>query len=457
MIRRLLFANFRNVYRLSRWSRQRLTPLGATFAGALVATGVFAIDTRQTLAFQVAALLCALLLLAAAASLWFRPRLAIRRRLPRFATAGVPLAYGLHVRNHGSRVERDLQLLDHLEAPLPAFGEFLAAARRDTHNWFDRFVGYPRWLEMAQRRRGANIDIVTMPTLPSAEEIELRVPMMPTRRGYVRFEAVSVLRPDPLGLVNAIRRYPMAESLLVLPARYPAPRVRFSGRRRYQPGGEGLASSVGDSQEFASLRDYRPGDPMRHIHWRSWARTGKPVVKEFQDEFFDRNALVLDTCAGCDDPAVFEEAVSVAASFACADYGPDALLELLLVGPGAVQLTAGRGLADTADLLEVLACVEARSDQPFERLADRVVAQLPRLSSVVCVLCAWDEPRRRLIRRLAAHALQGIAVVVYRGPVNPLEGDTLAAEGLRLVPLELGRALDALRALDTPARLGAAA
>ena len=45
----------------------------------------------------------------------------------------------------------------------------------------------------------------------------------------------------------------------------------------------------------SSLRDYRPGDPLQRVHWKSFARTGRPVVKEYQDEFFERHALVLDT------------------------------------------------------------------------------------------------------------------------------------------------------------------
>ena len=64
---------------------------------------------------------------------------------------------------------------------------------------------------------------------------------------------------------------------------------------RYQEGGVALAANIGRSEEFVSLREYRHGDPVRHIHWRSWAKTGKPIVKEFEDEFFVRHALVLDT------------------------------------------------------------------------------------------------------------------------------------------------------------------
>ena len=65
--------------------------------------------------------------------------------------------------------------------------------------------------------------------------------------------------------------------------------------RRYQPGGIPLASEVGDSLEFVGTREYREGDPPRKIDWRSYARLGRPVVKEYQEEYFSRIALVLDT------------------------------------------------------------------------------------------------------------------------------------------------------------------
>src|SRR2546430_12423661 len=48
---------------------------------------------------------------------------------------------------------------------------------------------------------------------------------------------------------------------------------------------------------------------LRRVHWRSAARVGRPVVKEYQDEFFVRHALVLDTFAERAESDVFEEAV----------------------------------------------------------------------------------------------------------------------------------------------------
>src|SRR5258706_610977 len=109
-------------------------------------------------------------------------------------------------------------------------------------------------------------------------------------------------------------------------------------------------------EEFVSLRDYRSGDPMRRIHWKSYARVGRPVVKEYLDEFFVRHALVLDTFTTHLGDPVFEEAVSVAASIAISMQTQESLLDLMFVGPEAYCFTAGRGLAHTEQLLEGLAC-----------------------------------------------------------------------------------------------------
>src|SRR5690606_34015254 len=99
----------------------------------------------------------------------------------------------------------------------------------------------------------------------------------------------------PFGVFRSLRKLALPQSLLILAKRYPIPPFELPGTTKYQQGGVSMASSVGESEEFVSLREYRPGDPLRHIHWKSYAKIGKPIVKEFQDEFFVRHALILDT------------------------------------------------------------------------------------------------------------------------------------------------------------------
>jgi uncharacterized protein (DUF58 family) len=205
---------------------------------------------------------------------------------------------------------------------------------------------------------------------------------------------------------------PLPQTALILPKRYPLPPIALPGTMKYQEGGVALAASVGQSDEFVSLRDYRAGDPYRHIHWRSWARAGKPVVKEFEDEFFVRHALVLDTFTDHQHGEVFEEAVSVAASFVCTIQTQESLLDLLFVGPQSYCFTSGRGLGHAEQMLEVLASVRPCRDQPFDALELLVFTHISSLSGCICVLVAWDEERRKFVEKLLRLGVPVIVLVI---------------------------------------------
>jgi uncharacterized protein (DUF58 family) len=172
---------------------------------------------------------------------------------------------------------------------------------------------------------------------------------------------------------------------------------------------------VGESEEFVSLRDYRPGDPLRRIHWKSWAKTGKPIVKEYQEEFFVRHALILDTFQKTGYSKVFEEAVSIAASFAYSIQAQDSLLDLMFVGPDAYCFTSGRGLAYIDKMLEVLASVSACRNRPFNVLPPLVMERASLLSGCICILISWDEERKRFIGQLKELGVPLLVVVVTEG------------------------------------------
>jgi uncharacterized protein (DUF58 family) len=201
-----------------------------------------------------------------------------------------------------------------------------------------------------------------------------------------------------------------------VPKCYSLPPLALSGARRYQQGGVALASSVGDSEEFVSLRDYRPGDPLQRVHWKSFARLGYPVIKEYHDEFFERHALVLDTFAGKASPEAFEEAVAVAASFAATVDTQECLLDLMFVGQETFCFTAGRGQLQAQQLLEVLAVVTPHPGGDFAVLASSVRANRAALSSVILVLLSWDEARRQLASALQATGLRVLALLVADKP-----------------------------------------
>jgi len=216
------------------------------------------------------------------------------------------------------------------------------------------------------------------------------------------------------------------------------PPLSLPGTRRYQPGGITLASSVGDSEEFLSLREYRPGDPLKRIHWRSWARAGKPIVREYQDEFFVRHGLVLDTFVDASTP-VFEEAVSVASSFAASVQTQDSLLDLMFVGTETYVFTAGRGVGHVDGMLEVLAEVRPCRDRDFGALHRLVVERHGLLSGLVCVFVGWDDMRRALVDHLRALGVSSLVLVVSEDAT--LDAELEAAGVRRLAPGRIAEGL----------------
>lgn len=415
MFRRWLLRNFRVVYRLDRAFRRRFTAAGYLVLAGLVAALVVGINTRLNLASQLFTWLLALLLLSIGSGLGRRPRLQLQRHLPSCATVQVPLRYQLRLANPGPRWQRDWQVLDELQDTWPSVTEFQRC--RDpadaARNPFDRYIGYPRWLWLVQGQRGADSEPVAMPAIPPGGTIEVTVELTPRRRGWLYWQGYCLSRNDPLGLYRALHRTADPARLLVLPKRYPLPPRRLHGGRLYQPGGVTLAATAGDAEEFYALREYRTGDSLRSIHWKSWAKTGRPIVRETRPEYFTRHALMLDTALppGSDD-TLFEEAVAVAASFACVLDTREALLDLLFVGTQAYQFTAGRGLDSGAGLLKILACVQAAPEQPFAALHAAVLERADQFSSGVLVLLTWDTDRRALVQQLRQRRIQTLTLVL---------------------------------------------
>ena len=404
MFGRILYNNFRVIYRISLWTRRRFTPAGILFLGCAIGSGIFGIDTRQTLAFQLFSLSASIILISMLAVFTFRGKFSIRRQLPEFGTVGENLSYKLVIENRGRRRQRDLVLFDELESPVPDYKEFRITRdpRDKDRNWFDRKVGYPRLMGIIQKKRGGSVMPVIMDDLPPGDSAVFNTSLMPIRRGYLNFNRTCITRPDPFGIYRAIINKKNEDSLLVLPKRYRMPMINLRGKRKYQKGGLSQAGSVGDSQEFISLRDYVPGDPMKAIHWRSYAKLGHPVVKEFHDEFYVRQGLMLDTFVEDNSDNKFEEAVSIAASLTVSLNVQDALLDLMFVGTEAYRFTSGRGLGMTENMLEILACVTPCFTEPFSRLENLLMQYTPDTSGLICIMLDWDDKRKELLKRIQA-------------------------------------------------------
>lgn len=411
---RALYRLFPLAARLSRTLELRFTSGGRLLLGVLITAAILGIDIGQTLAYQLAVLAFALLVLSIVMSLRWRPQLRVRRVLPNMITHGLASHYWLEITNHGRAAEHELTVQDNLiEPPLP-LARFQAMRDSETgsaNNWFDRAIGFPRWVALRRRERGADLIAVTVPPIAPGATVRVRIELTALRRGWLRFASLRVMRPDPLGLCRARTKIVLPEQLLALPRRHPLPRIRLHSQRRYQPGGLSLALAVGDSQEFAALRGYQPGDPRRHIHWRSFAKTGELIVKQYQDEYFDRHALVVDTRLAA-SPQCFEAVLEVAASVVGGSRAQDSILDLVIAGSDVLELHAGRGLGDSLRALCFLAEAVAMPGDDFASLAAVLRTRVARLASVIVVFGRYDDERHALVTELRARGLPCLCLLV---------------------------------------------
>jgi uncharacterized protein (DUF58 family) len=232
--------------------------------------------------------------------------------------------------------------------------------------------------------------------------------------------------------------------LLVLPGFHPLTDLSVPVSTRHQPGGVALTSNVGESPEYIGNREYVPGEPVRRIDFRAWGRLGKPVVREFQEEYYCRVAVVLDThvtpqktwagmatkwgdawyMPGEDGPETFAEleaAVSLTAAIADSLSRGEYLIDLFAAGPELYVFQAGRHVAHLENLLEILACVAPCRENHFAAITPRIAEELGQISTVICVLLDWDESRRQLARAVVEAGCELKRILVRdRPPTLPV-------------------------------------
>ncbi len=431
---------------VTRWLRRRFTTIGFAVLIAMSVT-LGTANHEQTMGFPAFLVLATVLLIALATAPFFRLRFTVSRQVPPLVTAGTPFTMQVHLTHASRHTQSGLAYSEELREPLLTTNDVINQLR-EVLTWRPQF-GAKTYL--VRSTRAARCAPVMLPSIGPGATCTVAVSLTAWRRGPLQLSAGLVMRTDPLGIFRAFSRAASNDApptILVLPARFPLPPLTLLGQSREQSEGTALATGIGQADEFVALRDYRRGDPLKHVHWRSVARTGRVVVKEYQDEHLMRHGLVLDTCCSPHDDLRFEEAVAVAASFVCTVPDQESLLDLLLVGEQVVCLTSGRGMDSTQRMLEVLATVQPTRSQSYAALEALVCQHRDTLSSCVVVLLAWEAPQRSLIRRLRVQQLPVLVLLLLpRGQTTLTERGLPDEQPERLLILESGRIPEGMLAL----------
>lgn len=397
--------------------RLRFTPLGWVWVVGCAIIGLLGLDTTQTSAYQLFSLLAVAILAELLSVFFIKAPLNFRREISPTANAGSPISYRLTLINNSKRPLSAIKLVDNLPPKVPHCASFLHEIEPDElkRNAFDRFFLAYRWRWLISRHQIVSAEPGAAITIAARGQRAIQQKLTGCRRGVTQLDKLRVLIPGPLGLLYFNRTLSPDDGpspLTVLPKRYRVPQLSLAGKQQYQPRGVSLAAPIGQSEEFIGLREYRPGDQLKHVHWKSWAKTGSPMVMEYADEFISRYALIVDSFTPPNSERPFEETVSLAASFACSLDTQESLLDMLFVEQEAHCITSGRGTTQPEYFLEVLASLTPCHHQPFAILQNLVNAHLREIGAAVVLLSDWDEERKTLLQSMRASRVDVTALLV---------------------------------------------
>jgi uncharacterized protein (DUF58 family) len=206
------------------------------------------------------------------------------------------------------------------------------------------------------------------------------------RRGLYTLTGYRVATKFPFALFRKSRDVEAPIDVLVYPARVavPKPVPRTEAR------GDATANRAGRRGEFFGLREHRSGDDRRDVHWRSSARSGRLLVREYEDEHARRVVIGVDNALpdaardavtdGALTPvieqavAAVERAISVAASLAAVYLESGWTVELCSRG---CHVPGGWGRIHEAKVARALALLPYVSDAvPFAAIPPRVESVL---------------------------------------------------------------------------------
>lgn len=273
---------------------------------------------------------------------------------------------------------------------------------------------------------GRNVAAFDVPRLSAGESVE-EILVIPTQRRSVHvLGPARTVRGDPVGLMRRIREWGDSETLYVHPRTAPLDRVTTGLLRDL----DGVASDqlASDDVAFHALRPYVRGDDRRAVHWRSTARTGTLMVRQYEESRRWHVGIGLSTADGdYGSEDEFETAVSIAGSL-----GITALTD----SRSLTVLTQHRGLhtGSSRMLLDQLSGIETEpTRRDIVALASDLAIEAPEVSLAVLVVGSTVD----ITRLKSAHNRIPLGTTCIAVRVRPGEQPTRGRLGdLQVVTVE---------------------
>lgn len=274
-------------------------------------------------------------------------------------------------------------------------------------------------------------------------DAEVRTWIVPRKRGRYAIGPAQMSWSDPLGMFRLKRRIGGTCEVMVYPKPIAIRLSRLSGGA-YEtdwPSGSGKRAARGD---LAGVRDYRRGDELSRVHWKTTARTGRLAVVEYEDSRTASTMIALDLSSGSDFGAgpvtALDMATGVAAYAAMEHLKAGRQVCIKFARGDRIETIRLRSLGELQAALAVLAEVQADSSVS----AAELLQSCTKLGGALLVVTRSDERLAAAVRAAKAHGIQVWVAMVdperYDADIvsRPMVADLMRAGAqVELVPEEM--------------------
>ena len=275
---------------------------------------------------------------------------------------------------------------------------------------------------------GSGLVEVHVPLLRGGADHREQLTINAYRRGVIQVGPMTIGRGDPVGILRREHAWPGVQQIFVHPVTVPIPSTSAGLVRDLE--GAPTSDIVDSDLSFHAIRPYANGDSRRNVHWKSTAKTGKLMVRQYEETRHSRIAIVLDLgVAGFSSDDEFEMAVSAAASLGVQGVrdGRDVLVSASadipeyardqfsrrLYSPDQVRSIQTLSTLTAKALLDGFAGVESGENaMPLESVTRLTVQSFPELSIAFLVTGSQVELAR--LRAAAIAFPTNVAVVAVR-------------------------------------------
>lgn len=228
------------------------------------------------------------------------------------------------------------------------------------------------------------------------------VPLGSHPRGRWRLAPVEITALDPFRVMRTVRTVDPRASLVVGPALLPVPSASLRSNRE-----SGRQSQTRNADEIdAMVREWRPGDPQRRVHWRQSAKRGQLMVRQEANPATDDLIVLVDTAGAAGLGRDAEDRLARAAcSIVRALAGRDRVVQVRETGEPSITGADWRDRAGALAGFASLAAAEPADRDARTPTAAHVVAleeaaperwTLPP-GSTLWLVAARDAPPQRLV------------------------------------------------------------